>query len=68
MLQEIIFALLICCQVLAQAYGSYCLLLEAQEQDLIAHSISPTFLKLGISFDTAQLLVLCYLIYYVLMP
>lgn len=62
---EIVFAVLILAQVLAQAYGSYGLLVEADDQDLIAYSISPTFLKLGICFDTAELFVLLYLIYYV---
>jgi hypothetical protein len=30
---------------------------------MIAKSISPTMLKLGISFDIAEIYVLCYLVY-----
>lgn len=58
-------SIVILVQVFTQAYGSYCLLLEVDEQKLIANSVSPTFFKLGVAFDTAEFFILYYLIFYV---
>lgn len=53
MFEQIVFTLIILAQICLQIYGSYSLLMETWDQDLIAYSISPTFLKLGICYDTA---------------
>ncbi len=45
------FACFLTAQVLIQAVGAYCLLREVEEQDMIAKSISPTFIKLCVAFD-----------------
>jgi hypothetical protein len=51
-------------QVVAQALGAYWLLMEAEEHNNIAKSLSLSVVRLGIWFDTAEIYVFGYLIYF----